>query len=121
MKVARLVTKTAILGLAAYGAQQAWNRYTRPALDAVEQQVAPAVRDAASSVRDAAAGGSGHITREDVASVHVPPGPGQTADDSWLSAAAAKELGLDAEGHEPDSLRESDSASGSTATSGTNH
>ncbi len=121
MKVSRLVVKTAILGLAAYGAQQAWNRYTRPAVDAFDRQVGPAVRDAASSVRDAVAGGSGHITQEGVASMHVPPGPGQTEDDSWLSAAAAKELGLDAEGHEPESLHDRDSTSGSTATSGTNH
>ncbi len=122
MKVSRLVVKTAILGLAAFGAQQLWNRYTRPAVDALDQDVGPGVREAARSVRDVVAGGSGHITREEVAAMHVPPGPGQTEDDHWLSAAAATELGLDPEGHEPDSLRRgSDQASGATATSGTNH
>ena len=51
MKMSHLVVKTAVVGLAAYGARELWSRYQKPAADAIDEQIAPAVRDAARSVK----------------------------------------------------------------------
>ncbi|MBK5287704.1 MAG: hypothetical protein JJE46_04475 [Acidimicrobiia bacterium] len=123
MKTARIVVKSMVVGLAAYGARELWARYQKPATEAIDDQIAPAVRDAARSVKASSTSAAHNLkesARSAVATVaesqgsdgdepavtdrRVAPGPGQTADDHWLSARAAAELGLDAEGHEPESL-----------------
>ena len=98
MKMSRLVVKTAVVGLAAYGARELWSRYQKPAADAIDEQIAPAVRDAARSVKASSSAAAQNLkesaksamtavadadgeTASPAPELVTPPGPGRTAED----------------------------------------